>query len=150
MTVWSAPAFTVGAVLLVAVSGSRSKTQGRACLIARMSSPVILNSISMANSSPDSMPYRPSNSSCITARCLRNWSSCPLLIRSVHGCTWPDVARTVYSGISMCAKVASPGESGLSRECMTRRTPSLLSLISSGTECASGLVTRSSPIWLLT
>ena len=44
------------------------KTQGRACLIERTFSLVILNSISMAKSSPDLMPYSSSNSSWIASR----------------------------------------------------------------------------------
>ena len=46
-------------VVVVVVSGVPSKTQGRACLIARTSSLVILNSISMANGSPEAGLYSP-------------------------------------------------------------------------------------------
>ena len=48
------------------------KTQGRACLIARMLSLVILNSISMANGSPAAGSYSSSNSSWTTSRCSLN------------------------------------------------------------------------------
>ena len=48
------------------------KTQGRACLIARMLSLVILNSISMANGSPAAGSYSSANSSWTTSRCSLN------------------------------------------------------------------------------
>ena len=51
------------------------KTQGRACLIARMSSLVILNSISMANGSSGAGLYSPSKWSWIVVRCC---ARCPI------------------------------------------------------------------------
>ena len=119
-------------------------------MIARISSLVILNSISMANSSPDSIPYRPSNSRCTTVRYVRSCSICSLLRRSVHGGMWLEVERTVYAGTATVSTELPPGDSGSTVMRRTYLTPVLLRLISSGTERASGLVTRSSPIWVLT
>ena len=56
------------AVEAVGAACTSLKTQGRACLIARMFSLVILNSISMANGSPGPGLYSPAKWSWITSR----------------------------------------------------------------------------------
>ena len=100
------------------------KTQGRACLTARMLSLVILNSISMAKGSLALGRYSLLNRSWTVVRCRRNWSIWPALIKSVPGSTRLEAARTYHEPL--------------------RATRS-----SSGTEWAGGLVIRSSPSWVL-
>ena len=64
---------SISRVLLNVERISRVEDPGRACLIASLLSLVILNSISMANGSPDSGLYNPSKWSWITVRC---WLNC--------------------------------------------------------------------------
>ena len=94
-------------------------------MIARMPSLVILNSISMANGSSSPGLYSSLNSSWITVRCLPNCASWSSLMSSCPSGTWFEVARTAYEPLGF-------------------------NKISSGIECASGLVTRSSPSCVLT